>query len=76
MFSSEDGPLAPVPPPRLALRVALAAIPIFMLSFAVPLVNRLEPRIFGMPFVLAWILFWVVMTPLFLLSIYRLEGRK
>ena len=68
MFSSENGPWAP--------RALLAAIPIFMLSFAVPLVNRIEPRIFGLPFILAWILGWVIATPFFLLAIYRLEGRK
>ena len=60
----------------LVLRVVLAAIPIAMLSVAVPLVNRVEPRIFGMPFILGWIAAWVVLTPGFLFAIYRLEGRR
>ncbi|GAC1387732.1 MAG: DUF3311 domain-containing protein [Vulcanimicrobiaceae bacterium] len=56
-------------------RVVLALIPIAMLSIAIPLVNQIEPRIFGLPFILAWILLWVILTPLFLLAIYRIEGR-
>ncbi|MDQ2864772.1 MAG: DUF3311 domain-containing protein [Candidatus Eremiobacteraeota bacterium] len=53
----------------------MAAIPIVALSLAVPFVNRIEPRILGLPFVLAWITFWVVATPFFVLGIGRIEGR-
>ncbi|MGA8533191.1 MAG: DUF3311 domain-containing protein [Candidatus Tumulicola sp.] len=55
------------------MRVLLAAIPIAALSIGVPLVNRIEPRIFGLPFVLAWIVAWVLLTPAFLWSIGRIE---
>ncbi len=58
-----------------ALRVVLAVTGPLMLTLAIPLVNRVEPRIFGLPFLLAWIVFWVFMIPLLLFSIYRLEGR-
>ncbi|MFN2529596.1 MAG: DUF3311 domain-containing protein [Candidatus Baltobacteraceae bacterium] len=57
-------------------RVVLALIPSTMLSLAIPLVNRIEPRIFGLPFILAWIVLWVLLTPAFLYCIYRLEGRS
>lgn len=57
----------------VSLRVLLAAIPIAALSIGVPLVNRIEPRIFGLPFVLAWIVAWVLLTPAFLWSIGRIE---
>ena len=57
------------------LTVILAAIPCLMLSVAVPFVNTIEPRVLGLPFILAWILGWVVLTPAFLYAIYRLEGR-
>ncbi len=53
----------------------LAAIPFMALSIAVPFVNRVEPRILGMPFLLAWLAFWVVVTPFFVWSIGRIEGR-
>lgn len=53
----------------------LAAIPLMALSIAVPFVNRVEPRILGVPFLLAWLAFWVVVTPFFVWSIGRIEGR-
>lgn len=59
----------------LPLRVLLAAIPIAALSVAVPLVNRVEPRVLGLPFVLFWILLWLALTPAFLYGIGRLERR-
>lgn len=55
------------------LRVVLAAIPASMLTFAVPFVNRLDPRIFGFPFLIVWIMAWVVLTPVFLAAVERLR---
>ncbi len=57
------------------LRLVLAAIPIAALSIAVPLVNRIEPRVAGLPFLLAWIVGWVLVTPAFLWTIGRMERR-
>lgn len=57
------------------LRALLAAIPIAALTIAVPLVNRVEPRLFGMPFLLSWILVWTVVAPVFLWMVGRLERR-
>ncbi len=57
------------------VRFILAAVPMMALSVAVPFVNRVEPRIFGFPFLLAWIVFWVLVTPLFIWSIGRIERR-
>ncbi len=59
----------------VSLRILLAAIPIAALSLAVPLVNRVEPRILGLPFVLFWIVAWVLLTPAFIWSIGRVERR-
>jgi hypothetical protein len=59
----------------LLLRALLAAIPIFALSFGVVLVNRIEPRLFGFPFLFCWIAAWVLLTPAFLWSIGRVEKR-
>ena len=44
-----------------------------MLTLAIPLVNRIEPRIFGIPFLAGWIAIWVLLTPLFLYALYRVE---
>lgn len=56
------------------LRYLLAAVPFCALSFAVPLVNRVEPRIFGLPFLLVWIAFWVIVTPPCMWLVGRIEG--
>ena len=56
-------------------RIILAATPLAALTIAVPFVNRVEPRILGLPFLLAWLAFWVVVTPLFVWSIGRVERR-
>jgi hypothetical protein len=57
------------------LRVLLAAVPVFMLTFAVPIVNRVDPRLFGFPFLLVWIVLWVAATPLFLYGVLRLRTK-
>jgi Protein of unknown function (DUF3311) len=57
------------------LRALLAAIPIAAMTVVVPLVNRIEPRIFGLPFLLWWIIVWVLLAPAFLWTIGRLERR-
>jgi hypothetical protein len=59
----------------VSLRVLLAAIPIAALSIAVPFVNRIEPRVLGLPFILFWIVLWVALAPVFVWSIGRLERR-
>jgi type IV secretory pathway TrbL component len=41
------------------------------LTVGVVLADRLEPRILGLPFVLAWIVAWVLLTPAFLWVAYR-----
>ncbi len=45
----------------------IAAIPFLALTIGPPFANRLEPRIFGLPFLLAYLVFWVLATPLFML---------
>ena len=57
------------------LRFILAVLPIAALSICIPLVDRIEPRLFGMPFILLWILAWVFATPAFLWGVGRTEGR-
>lgn len=57
------------------VRYVLAAVPMAALSIAVPFVNRVEPRILGLPFLLVWIAFWVLVTPLFVWGLGRIERR-
>ena len=53
----------------------LGAIPFITLVFVLPLVNRIHPIILGLPFILFWILTWVMLTPLILFVAYTLEKR-
>ena len=57
------------------MRYGLVCIPAAMLVFGPALVNRLEPRIAGLPFLFVWLMFWVLVTPLFLAGADRLRGR-
>jgi len=59
------------------LSLVVAAIPAISLSFAIPLVNRDDPHIFGLPFILAWVIGWVAVAPAFLWVVhYKIEGRR
>lgn len=57
------------------MRALLAVVPALMLTFAVPFVNRIDGRVLGVPILLAWIVGWVAVTPLFLLAVRRTEER-
>jgi hypothetical protein len=56
-------------------RVILACIVPAMLTIGIPFANRDEPRIVGLPFLLAWIILGMILAPVCLSIIYRLEGR-
>ncbi|WGS53159.1 DUF3311 domain-containing protein [Paraburkholderia sp. D15] len=56
----------------MLLRV-LAALPFIGIVLGVPFVNRVEPLMFGMPFVLGWIVAWVVLTSVIMAIVYRLD---
>lgn len=51
----------------------LAALPFIGILLGVPFVNRTEPLVLGMPFVLAWIVMWVVLTSAIMAIVYRLD---
>jgi hypothetical protein len=60
----------------LRWRVTIVAlIPVIALTIAVPFVNRMEPSVWGFPFVFVWIVVWVLLTPAFLWYVGRLERR-
>ncbi|WP_206951358.1 DUF3311 domain-containing protein [Trinickia acidisoli] len=51
----------------------LAVLPFIGILLGVPFVNRVEPLILGMPLVLAWIVFWVVMSAVIMAFVYKLD---
>ncbi len=55
--------------------IAVAAIPVFMLTVAVPLVNRIDAQLHAFPLLLLWITFWVLCAPVALYGVSRLERR-
>ena len=55
--------------------LGLGAVPFVTLVLALPFVNGERPVVFGLPFLLFWILAWVVLTPVFLYAAYRLEKK-
>jgi xanthosine utilization system XapX-like protein len=51
----------------------LAVLPFIGILLGVPLVNRVEPLVLGMPFVLAWLVGWVVLSAIIMAIIYRCD---
>jgi hypothetical protein len=62
-------------PKTTALSVALALVPVLALTLGIPLANRVEPRIFGMPFLPAYIAIWILLTPAIMFAVFRIERR-
>ena len=60
---------------RPAHALVPAAIPVVALVGGLPFANRLEPMLFGMPFLLTWILGWVAATPVFLAVAYAIHHK-
>ncbi len=65
---------------RTKLAFAVAIAPLAVLVAGLPLVNRLAPVVFGLPFLLVWIVGWVASTPFFLGAAYLIvrgaDGRR
>jgi hypothetical protein len=58
-----------------SLALLCGSIPVVMLVFALPWVNRVTPVILGLPFLLFWIVLWIVLAPPCLLAAYWLDQR-
>jgi xanthosine utilization system XapX-like protein len=48
----------------------LAVLPFLGILVGVPLLNRVEPLVLGMPLILAWIVLWIVLTAVIMAIIY------
>ncbi|MGH8317625.1 MAG: DUF3311 domain-containing protein [Steroidobacteraceae bacterium] len=53
--------------------LALGVIPFIATCFSVPLWDRIEPMILGLPFNLFWLVLWIVLTPCCMWGAYRIE---
>ncbi|MEP6778964.1 MAG: DUF3311 domain-containing protein [Gemmatimonadaceae bacterium] len=54
----------------------IAIVPVIALVFSPYFANRIEPRIFGMPFLLGWIVIWVVLTSVVMGIILRIDRKQ
>ena len=61
-------------PPLLALLLGL--IPFVAMCFSVALWDRIDPVILGIPFNLAWLLCWIILTSLCIWAAYRIESAR
>lgn len=59
-------------PSRGALLVAL--IPFGAMCFSVPLWDRIDPMLLGIPFNLFWLMSWIVLTTVCMWVAYKLDG--
>ncbi len=57
------------------LSAIIALVPVLALTAGIPLANRVEPRLCGMPFLPAYIALWIVLTPAIMFAVFRLERR-
>jgi len=57
------------------LSVVIALVPVLALTAGIPFANRVEPRIIGLPFLPAYITIWIMLTPGFMIAVYRSERR-
>jgi hypothetical protein len=51
----------------------LAALPFVGILGGIPFANRVEPYVLGLPFILFWILMWVVLTSIIMGVVYLLD---
>jgi Protein of unknown function (DUF3311) len=56
--------------------ILLALVPFAAMCFSVPLWDRVQPMLLGIPFNLFWLISWIVLTPLCMWIAYRLESAR
>ena len=48
----------------------LALLPFIGILLGTPFLNRVTPLVFGLPFLFAWLLLWIVLTSVIMLVIH------
>jgi xanthosine utilization system XapX-like protein len=51
----------------------LAVLPFLGILVGVPMLNRVQPLVLGMPLILAWIVLWIILTAVIMAIIYRCD---
>ena len=58
------------------IAVLLALIPFAAMCFSVPLWDRIDPMLFGLPFNLFWLIAWIALSTLCMCGVYRVERAR
>jgi uncharacterized protein DUF3311 len=64
-----------MPKPSLGA-VLLSLVPYIAVCFSVALWDRVDPMVAGLPFNLFWLMCWIVVTPLCMWGVYRIEAKR
>jgi hypothetical protein len=59
-----------------AAALLLALIPFVAMCFSVPLWDRIDPMLLGLPFNLFWLICWIVLSSLCMWGAYRVEAPR
>jgi hypothetical protein len=59
-----------------AASILLAAVPFVGMCLSVDLWDRVEPRVLGVPFNMAWMLAWIALSPALMGIAYWIEKRR
>jgi hypothetical protein len=59
-----------------AAALLLGLIPFAAMCFSVPLWDRIDPLLFGIPFNLFWLIAWIVLSSVCLWGAYRLDAAR
>lgn len=62
-------------PPSLGA-ILLGLIPFVAVCFSVSLWDRVYPTVLGLPFNMFWLVLWLLLTPLFMWGVYRIEASR
>lgn len=57
----------------MKLAYVLALLPFIGILGGISFANRVEPFVLGMPFILFWIVLWVLLTSAIMAVIYRMD---
>jgi hypothetical protein len=60
----------------MKLQHALSALPLAGILVGIFFANRTEPYVLGLPFVLFWLLAWVVLAAGIMAVVHRLDDRE
>lgn len=55
------------------IKIILVVLPFILMLGALPFVNRIDPIIFGLPFLHFWLFLGMLITPICTYVIYRLQ---